>query len=300
MVRISKFALTLLSATAVAVPAGAAGPPIAYAKEVGAGFSIFVTNPNATGTLKLYSGPAKNSLIVDMNPNLSGGFNELAVVASRTTGFKIVRYSDAGVVQPIQTFDDGCYVDSLDYHPANGSLLVVRRCTNPQLVEVVVWTNGTYGSPIASTDGMNSSYRSARWLGDGSGFLVRYGEVGVGTVIQRRNVSNFAAPSTVWSSTDLSAALNLDTARCAGDLDATCMKFLYGDGSDRVREVHFDDMGTISDTVVVANGWGGRYSPNNGRILYRVRVKGGFTLNVTNPEQQTAAKAVYNDADWRP
>jgi len=29
-------------------------------------------------------------------------------------------------------------------------------------------------------------------------------------------------------------------------------------------------------------------------------VKGGFTLNVTNPEQQTAAKAVYNDADWRP
>jgi hypothetical protein len=103
MVRISKFALTLLSATAVAVPAGAAGPPIAYAKEVGAGFSIFVTNPNATGTLKLYSGPAKNSLIVDMNPNLSGGFNELAVVASRTTGFKIVRYSDAGVVQPIQT-----------------------------------------------------------------------------------------------------------------------------------------------------------------------------------------------------
>ena len=300
MVRISKFALTLLSATAVAVPAEAAGPPIAYAKEVGSGFSIFVTNPNATGTLKLYSGPAKNSLIVDMNPNLSGGFNELAVVASRTTGFKIVRYSDAGVVQPIQTFDDGCYVDSLDYHPANGSLLVVRRCTNPQLVEVVVWTNGTYGSPIASTDGMNSSYRSARWLGDGSGFLVRYGEVGVGTVIQRRNVSNFAAPSTVWSSTDLSAALNLDTARCAGDLDATCMKFLYGDGSDRVREVHFDDMGTISDTVVVANGWGGRYSPNNGRILYRVRVKGGFTLNVTNPEQQTAAKAVYNDADWRP
>ena len=72
MVRISKFALTLLSATAVAVPAGAAGPPIAYAKEVGSGFSIFVTNPNATGTLKLYSGPAKNSLIVDMNPNLSG------------------------------------------------------------------------------------------------------------------------------------------------------------------------------------------------------------------------------------
>lgn len=299
MVRISKLAL-LLSATTIAVPAEAAGPPIAYAKEVGSGFSIFVTNPNGTGTLKLYSGPSKNSLIVDMNPALSGGSNELAVVASRATGFKIIRYTDAGVVQPIQNFDDGCYVDSLDFHPTNGSLLVVRRCNNPQLVEVRVWSGGSYGAPIASTDGMNSSYRSARWLGDGSGFLVRYGEVGSGTVIQRRNMSNPSLPSTVWSSTDLGAALNLDTARCAGALVTSCMKFLYGDGADRVREVQYSDFGMESDTVVVANGWGGRYSPDNSRILHRIRVKGGFTLNVTNPQQQTAAKAVYNDADWRP
>ena len=299
MVRISTLAL-LFSATGIAVPAEAAGPPIAYAKEVGSGFSIFVTSPDGTGTLKLYSGPSKNSLVLDMNPTPSGGFNELAVVASRATGFKIIRYSDAGAVQPIQSFDDGCYVDSLDYHPINGSLLVVRRCNNPQLVEVRIWSDGSYGAPLASTDGINSSYRSARWLGDGSGFLVRYGEVGVGTVIQRRNMTNPSAPSTIWSSTDLGAALNLDTARCADALDSSCMKFLYGDGADRVREVRYSDSGFESDTVVVANGWGGRYSPNNSRILHRVRVKGGFTLNVTNPPQQTAAKAVYNDADWRP
>jgi len=271
MVRISKLAL-LLSATTIAVPAEAAGLPIAYAKEVGSGFSIFVTNPNGTGTLKLYSGPSKNSLIVDMNPALSAGSNELAVVASRATGFKIIRYTDAGVVQPIQNFDDGCYVDSLDFHPTNGSLLVVRRCNNPQLVEVRVWSGGSYGAPIASTDGMNSSYRSP----------------------------SPSLPSTVWSSTDLGAALNLDTARCAGALVTSCMKFLYGDGADRVREVQYSDFGMESDTVVVANGWGGRYSPDNSRILHRIRVKGGFTLNVTNPQQQTAAKAVYNDADWRP
>lgn len=300
MVRITKLALSLLAASALAASAEAAGPPIAYSKEVGSGFSIFVTNPNGTGTLKLYSGPSKNSLILDMNPVLSGGVNELAVVASRVTGFKIIRYSDAGVVQPVQTFDDGCYVDSLDYHPTNGSLLVVRRCPNPQLLELRIWSNGSYGPSMASTDGMNDAYRSARWLGDGSGFLVRYSKVGVGTVIQRRNMSNPSTPAAVWSSPDLGAALNLDTARCAGALEPSCMKFLYADGADRVHEVQYSDFGMESDAVVVANGWGGRYSPDNGRILHRIRVKGGFTLNVTNPQEQAAVKAVYNDADWRP
>jgi hypothetical protein len=295
------FSLVALAA-AIAVPAGsavAAGPPIAYAKQAGAGFDLYLTNPNGSGTIKLYSGPAKNSLSVDMNPQLSGGLNELAIVESRSTGFKIIRYNDAGGGRTVTPVDDPCYIDSLDYHPSNGSLLVVRSCRNPQWVEVRVWTNGTYGPAILSTDGVNDSYSSARWLGDGSGFLVRYGNVASGTEIQRRNLSNPSAPTTVWSDPYLSAALSLDTARCSGALDSSCMKFLYYDGLV-LREVQFDDAGEVSDNAVVT-GWGGRYSPNNSRVLYRTEVKGGYTLKVTNPDQTAAAKAgTFSGMDWRP
>lgn len=298
MVRISTFALSLLTAAAVAVPAGAAGPPIAYAKQSGTAYDLYLTNPNGTGTIKLYSGPARNSLNLDMNPIVTGGVNELAVVESRSTGFKIIRYNDAGGGRTVTTFNDGCYVDSLDYHPSDGSLLIIRRCPNPQLVEVRVWSNGSYGPVIVDTDGQDDFYSSARWLGDGSGFLVKYGSVGNGVDVQRRNMSNPSAPTTIWHSDNLSALPYLEPARCAGALDASCMKFLY-DHNLQIREASFSDTGPTTDNVVVAAGYVGRYSPDNSRILYRTEVKGGHTLNVTNPSQTTAAKATYNGWDWR-
>jgi hypothetical protein len=297
--RISKLALSLLAATVIAAPAGAAGPPIAYGKLSGTSYDLYLTNPNGTGTIKLYSGPAKNALNVDMNPVVSGGVNELAVVESRSTGFKIIRYSDAGVKQPIQTFDVGCYVDSMDYHPSDGSLLIIRRCNNPQLIEIRVWANGAYGPAITSTDGMNDFYSSARWLGDGSGFLVKYGSVGNGVEVQRRNMSNPNAFTTVWSNSNLSALPWLETARCAGALDSSCMKFIY-ENNLQIREATFTDTGPGSETVLVPIGNLGRYSPDNSRVLYRVEVKGGHALNISNPTQTLAPKATYNGWDWRP
>lgn len=301
MVRKSTLALSLLTATTITVPFGAAiaaGPPIAYARQSGSAYDLYLANANGTGTIKLYSGPAKNTLNVDMNPATGGG-NELAVVESRSTGFKIIRYNDAGGGRTVTPFNDGCWVDSLDYHPSNGSLLIIRRCSNPQTVEIRVWSNGAYGPAIASTDGQNDSYSSARWLGDGSGFLVRYGNVASGTEIQRRNMSNPSAPTTVWADPNLGAAMSFDTARCSGALEPSCMKFLYYDGL-ALREVQYDDVGEVSDNPVVT-GWGGRYSPDNSRVLYRVQVKGGYTLNVTNPAQTTAAKGdIIGGFDWRP
>ena len=298
MVRISTPILSLLAATAIAVPAGAVGPPIAYGKQSGTSYDLYLTNPNGTGTIKLYTSPAKNSLNVDMNPVVTSGVNELAVVESRLTGFKIIRYSDAGVKQPIQPVADTCYIDSLDYHPTNGSLLIIRRCLNPQVVEVVVWTNGSYGLPIISTNGMNESYSNARWLGDGNEFLVKYGSVANGVDVQRRNMNNPSALSTDWHDSNLSALPWFETARCAGSLNSSCMKFIYGSGLD-IREASFDDMGPAGDTLLVTNGNLGRYSPDNSRVLYRVQVKGGDALNISNPTQTLAPKATYNGWDWR-
>lgn len=298
MVRISTFALSFVAAVAVAVPAEAAGPPIAYAKLAGSGYDLYLTNPNASGTIKLWSGPPRNSLNIDMNPVLSDGLNELAVVESRSTGFKIIRYNDAGGGRTVTTFNDGCYVDSLDYHPSNGSLLIIRRCPNPQLIEIRVWANGAYGPVIVDTDGMDDSYNSARWLGDGSGFLVRYSHKDNGVDVQRRNMSNPNAFTSIWHSDYLGAAPYLQTANCAGALDESCKKFIY-EHDLKIREVTFDDMGGSTETVLVPIGFNGRYSPNNGRILYRVEVKGGHALNISNPTQTLAPKATYNGWDWR-
>lgn len=301
--RIRKTTLSFLAAAATIIPATsaeAAGPPIAYGKQAGTAYDLYLTNPNGTGTIKLYTGPAKNSLSVDMNPLVSGGVNELAVVESRNTGFKVIRYSDTGVKQPIQSFDQGWYIESLDYHPSDGSLLIIRRSNSPQIQEIRIWANGSYGPVIASTDGQNDSYSNARWLGDGSGFLVKYGSVTGGVDVQRRNMSNPSAPTTVWHSSNLSALPWLETARCAGAIDSSCMKFIY-ENDLQIVEASFTDTGPGPgpETVLVANGTRGRYSPDNSRVLYRVEVKGGHALNVSNPTQTLAPKATYNGWDWR-
>src|SRR5690242_14249326 len=177
-------ALAATSAAAISVPALAA-PPIAYTKEAGTKYEVYLTNPNGSGTVKLFTSAARNAIgVLDMNP----AANEIAIAESRATGFKIIRYTDAGLPGTVTTFDDGCYVRYLDYHPSDGSLLVNRQCLNPQTVEIRVWRNGAYQDPILSTDGMNDSYSQVRWLGDGSGFLVAYSGVGIGARIQRRNI----------------------------------------------------------------------------------------------------------------
>jgi hypothetical protein len=303
MVRISTPILLLLAATAIAVPAGAAGPPIAYAKEAGSGFDLYLTNPDATGTIKLYSGPARNSLNVDMNPVVAGGVNELAITESRSTGFKIIRYSDAGVKQPVQTVPDACYIDSMDYHPSNGSLLVIRRCNNPQVQEIRIWSGGSYGSAIVSTDGMNDSYGFARWLGDGSGFLVMHLDVSSGAEIQRRNISNSSAPTPVWSTPNYTSFPSyVDTARCAGILDASCAKFLYTDQSGQTHSVTFDPANSSwTDHGVIVAGSEGHYSPDNASILYKARIKNGMELRISGVGARTlSTRSGLAGSDWRP
>lgn len=287
----------LLASASLALPATvAAAPPIAYAKESGSSFDIYLANPNGTGAVKLYSTPANNSAILDLRP----GDNELAIAESRGNGFKIIRHTDAGVRTSITPFVDSCRVNTLDYHPYDGSLLVIRNCLNPQLVEIRVWANGAYGPPLLSTDGMNDSYRAVRWLGDGSGFLLVYATWS-GATLQRHSLSNPSAPTPIkfWSGAS-NGPSGLDTARCQGQpLGSACSKILYDDASG-IHELRFDEFGEVSDTLVIPGATNGRYSPDNSRILYRSQVRAGYTLNVTNPAQTTATKGGYMSPDWRP
>jgi hypothetical protein len=288
--------IVAISTASIAAPAIGA-PPIAYAKQAGTSFDLYLTNPNGSGTVKLYSSPAKNTIgVVDMNP----ATNEVAIVESRAAGFKIISYTDAGVRTNVTAFDDnGCRVQYLDYHPSDGSLLVNLLCSNPQTVEIRIWANGAYQPAMVSTDGQNDAYGQVRWLGDGSGFLVTYSKLGEGSSIQRRNLSNPAAPTTIWTSSDLAMPSRFDVARCTGALNAGCSKLLYTAQSGAIRELTFSDFGGGSDTIKTM-GFDAHYSPDNSRFLYRASVKGGHTLNVTNPAQTTAPKATYNGKDWRP
>lgn len=283
------------SLAAIAAPASGA-PPIAYAKEAGAGFDLYLANPNGSGAVKLYSTPAKNSIgVLDMNP----AANEVAIVESRATGFKIIGYNSAGVRTSITPFDDGCYVNNLDFHPSDGSLIVIRRCTNPQTVEVRRWANGAFGPAFVSTNGLLDAYSQVRWLGDGTGFLVGYFNAGSGSSIQRRNLSNPNTPTIIWSTSAIVPPPSFDVARCQGGPLANCSKLLYVDQAEGLHELSFTDFGGGSDTLLFT-GYNGRYSPDNQRILYRTRVKGGFMLNVTNPAGTVGSKGTYIGMDWRP
>ena len=273
-----------------------AAPPIAYAKEAGTSMDIYLANPNGTGAVKVYTTPARNSAILDMRP----GDNELAVAESRSTGFKIIRHTDAGVRTTITPFLDSCRVNGFDYHPSDGSLIVIRHCLNPQLVEVRIWTNGAYGPPLLSTDGMNDASRGVRWLGDGSGFLLVYATPG-GATLQRHNLSNPSAPTPIKSWSGISnGPVGFDTARCQGQpLGPACSKILYDDAAG-IHELRFNDFGEVSDDLLIPGANNGRYSSDNSRILYRTQVKTGYTLSVTNPAQATATKGGYFSPDWRP
>jgi hypothetical protein len=289
-----------LGATSLAAVAGSAtaAPPIAYTKEAGGKFELYLTNENGSGTVKLYSSPARNSIgNVDMNP----AGNQIAFTESRSTGFKILQYSANGLPATVTTYDDGCWVDGLDYHPFDSSLLIIHRCPNPQSITIRRWANGAYLSSMLPTNGQNDAYRGVRWLGDGRDFLMVYATP-TGATLRRHSLDFSSAPVPIKFWEGLGAGpRGFDAARCQDDiLQPACMKIVYEDATG-VRELIYDSGGAGADSLLVAGATGGRYSPNNGRILYRASApKGTYTLNVTNPPETAGAKAVYGTSDWRP
>jgi hypothetical protein len=291
------------SALFFAAPALAAtgGPAIAYSIQNGSTFSIYLTNPDGSGTVKLYTAPVKTNIAqIDMRP----GGNQLAIIegsAGRNL-LKIIAYTDAGNPTSIATVDmSGCTATGIDYHPSgDGSMIVARYCGSAQNLEVRRFTNGAFeSSPIVTLGtGVDSAMGPIRWLGDGSGFLLAYDTITGGVRIQRHELSNPNAPVTVWSMPNPSNLPNwFDVARCSGALDSTCAKFLYTDGSGNLHQVHFDDFGGTDEGVLMA-GADGHYSPDNSQILYRVSNKTNQQLKIDSTT--LVSKGTFAGKDWRP
>src|SRR4051812_44340431 len=135
----------LLSASALLLPAAASpalaapgGPPIAYTVGSGQTQSIYLANPDGTGTVKLYTGGNKVNVVqIDIRP----GGNQMAIIEQSIAGgqgvLKIINYTDAGARTGVTTVDSGnCQILGVDYHPSDASLIASRYCDRAAIQEV--------------------------------------------------------------------------------------------------------------------------------------------------------------------
>ena len=115
-----------LCAASSAVAATSGGPQIAYSLLSGYTQSIYLTNSDGSGKVKLYTTANKANIgDIDIRP----GGNQLAITESSIAGgqgvLKIINYTDAGVRGTVTTVSmPGCTAIGIDYHPSDGSLLV--------------------------------------------------------------------------------------------------------------------------------------------------------------------------------
>ncbi|HEY1144475.1 MAG TPA: hypothetical protein VGE68_10665 [Sphingomicrobium sp.] len=289
------------AAIAMASPALAVvgGPAIAYALTSGQTQSIYLANPDGSGTVKIYTGGSKVGINqIDIRP----GGNQMAILESSIAGgqgiLKIINYSDAGVRQSVTTVDSGnCQIVGVDYHPTDGSLLATRHCNTGAIQELRRYypANSAWaGDPLVSYNG-NVYGGKARWLNDGSGFLwVVSDAANGGGRIDRYDLTNTSAPVTVWRSGSNGAPSFFDVQRCGPS--QTCDRMLvttpYG---GEIHEVSFSGGGTDFGKAYGPNTSDGHYSPDNAHILWWRQVQGGSSFMIDN---QVFVKG-SGSKDWR-
>jgi len=286
----------LLASASLAFPAmAAAAPPIAYTNAAGSNVDLYLINPNGSGKVLLYSSPNKSNIgIVDMDP----ASNRLVITESASKGFKIITYNAAGVRQSVTAVNpDNCFVQGIDFHPTDGSLIVSRYCQATNVIEVRRWTSAGYDAAALfnAGDPQTSAISVVRWLGDGSSFLLYYGNVTTGGHIQRHSLSNPSAPVDVWCNPDYTKGFQtFDVARCSASVD--CSKLV---ATDRLNlyEIDFDDFGG-SDPVLLRAGNDGHYSPDNSQMLYLLPARSGQQLMVDSTT--LVSKLSTGPKDWRP
>lgn len=275
-----------------------AAPPIAYAFTNGKGMDLNLINPDGTGKVLLYSTAARVGLgYLDMNPVA----NQIAVIESRSTGFKVINYNSAGVLQSLVAVNDGCGTAGLDFHPTDGSLLVQEYCASQDMIQIRRWTSAGFDTAPLVTfgSGQNQAVGQVRWLGDGSGFLVNY-MYSDGTAIHRRldryMIGNLGAPVTV-TSLPSGANADFDTARCGAGSTGPCWALAYDDGTGHIHKLHFDSMGATEDSVLA--GASPHFSPSNGQLVYRLQSKTNWLLKVDS-NTLVSKGDVAAGIDWHP
>jgi hypothetical protein len=291
-------ALVASASLALAISPAHAAPPIAYGLVNGTKMDLYLTNPNASGKVLLYSTDKKVNIgMVDMDPSA----NRLALVQSDFSGFKVIDYSSAGVRTNVTSVSDACQIHGIDFHPTDGSLLLSESCTGQGIVQVRRWTQSGFDSAPLATFGSPqlNGVGHVRWLGDGSGFLVGYlhdnGDGSLTRRIDRYMLNALSSPVTVIELAT-NPLYDFDTARCTGSFTGPCWALVYDDGNGKIHKLHFDSMSTIEDWV--KPGATPHFSPDNSQTLYRLQVKTNMLLKVD--DFSVVSKGDVGAIDWRP
>jgi len=273
------------------------GPPIAYALLSGYTQSIYLTNPDGSAKVKLYTTANKVNIgDIDVRP----GGNQLAIIEGSIAGgqgvLKIINYTDAGVRGTVTTVSmPGCTAQGIDYHPGDGSLLVARYCNSAAIQEVRRYTaNGWDTDPLFQVTNGNPDKAAGkvRWMGDGTGFLWAESDTVNGGRIDRHMLSNTYAPVTIYQTGSLALPTWFDVAHCG--INPDCAKLLVTNQSGQINEITFDgvDHGTLFSSAA-----DGHYSQDNAHILYRVSTKASQQLKIDGTV--LVAKGTFAGKDWR-
>ncbi len=271
------FVSALVASGFVAAPAHAAGigPEIAYSTW-GTRPAVYLVNPDGSGRRLLYTGP-RNSRIgrVDMKPG--GGevsfYENFGNLANGPAQLKTVTYAATGKTGVVTRSVEGCNY-SIDYHPSDGSLLMVA-CS----LEVQSLAAGS-SSPtlVAPTPGATR----ARWLSNGTEFV--YSAAG------KLRRAAIAAPQ---DSHEIMASNHQFFA-----MAHTSNKALATDGT-RIDLLDID-AGAVATTSLEI-GECPHFSPDDTQFLYMANEGKQLRMRATGggPSTTIPVKASFSSADWR-
>jgi hypothetical protein len=258
------------------VPAHAAGigPEIAYSTW-GTRPAVYVVNPDGSGRRLLYTG-ARNTRIgsVDMKPG--GGevsFYETTGNTLNAPGeLKTVQYAATGRAGTVSRSVPGCRY-SVDYHPSDGSLLIVSCDRQLQRLAASGW------SP--TNVAVSAQVSRARWLSGGTEFIYSAG----GKLWRTAFATPETAEEVMVSNHDFFATAHTSS-------------LTLGTTSTRIDLIDVDGK---SVTTGIETGECPHFSPNDSTFVYMANFGKQLMIRPTSGGQSTpiSVKANFSSVDWR-
>lgn len=264
------------------------GPAIAYHRAA-AGPEIFLTNPDGSGTIRLYSGPKKSHLgFMDIAP----GGGRIAFAQSNS-GLNILSYSASGVISlPATRIDEGCYVEGIDWSADGSKILYSTSCSSVGRIKVY-----TVGAGSASI--LDVGLTSVRWGRDGTSIFYLK-PAGAGRQLIWRQLS-----------TGREVVLHSTGGFSSFDVGRISNSILLADGdAATIRRIDFPAAfpaeGETANIIVtdVKRGTSPHFSPNDSEFLFETphSARGDYyKVNQADGTDRTITpKGNYGQSDWAP
>jgi len=281
MLRIATGLILLASA----LPAFGQALPIAYTKLAGSAWEIYLVRPDGTGTTRLYRAPNKVGIgFIDLKPG--GG-----EIAYRENGLRVLSYSAAGVASlPAATLDP-CFVEGIDWHPSDGSILYSAACSGVGKVKRYTPGGGT-------AELFDSQLTSVRWSRDGNSILyLKVGGGGLRALTWRDLASGREV--TLYTVTEI----GLSTF----DMGRTSNVVILSDPADRILKIGFPETfpaegEAVAVTVTeVERGNNPHFSQSDEQFLFETphSARGDYLrIKTATGYIAVAPKSTYGLSDW--